>query len=345
MVNVERNDNNFATLPDTSALPDTIPPASPISDVIIPLRRRIGASPLSPGRSSIARTQKPLGRNRSSPVVDVDLPDALGEYLHNIGDIPLLSAEQEHTLFTSMKRGDKQARNQLIEANLRLVVAIAKRYQYVEGMELFDLIQEGNLGLIHAIGSFDASKGFKLSTHATHVILHFIRNAIVNTSKTIRWPKNFVRDVKTFQRVWWNLYETDGHIPTTQKLAESLHMSPSAIQKLVEMQWQTQQPESLDALIKNGTTTLLDRIASALPTADTSSAQQRKVILDALEELLPRDREVLTLRLGLDGNKSWTLQEVGDKLGITRERVRQLEERALQRLRSSSFAAALRQTL
>jgi RNA polymerase primary sigma factor len=254
-------------------------------------------------------------------------------YLREIGQIALLTPKDEIRLAARIKKGDKQARAEMIKANLRLVVKIAHDYSNY-GLPLLDLISEGNIGLMKAVERFDPKKGGKLSTYAAWWIKQSIKRALANQSKTIRLPVHLVDKISKMKRAGHKLSERLGREPTDQELADVLGI-PRA--KVAQLRIISIRPASLDAPIGEDDATEFSEIVgdeNALsPFELLRDKTLRQDVRDILEELEPREAEILTLRFGLDGSKPKTLEEVGRKFKVTRERVRQIQNIALTKLR------------
>ena len=254
-------------------------------------------------------------------------------YLREIGQIPLLTPKDEIRLAARIKKGDKQARAQMIKANLRLVVKIAHDYSNF-GLPLLDLISEGNIGLMKAVERFDPKKGGKLSTYAAWWIKQSIKRALANQAKTIRLPVHLVDKISKMKRAGHKLSEKLGREPTDQELADLLGI-PRA--KVAQLRTISVRPASLDAPIGDDDATEFSEIvgdeAALTPFELLRDKTLRQEVRDILEELEPREAEILTMRFGLDGSKPKTLEEVGKKFKVTRERVRQIQNIALTKLR------------
>jgi len=254
-------------------------------------------------------------------------------YLREIGQIPLLTPQDEIRLAARIKRGDKAARAQMIKANLRLVVKIAHDYSNF-GLPLLDLISEGNIGLMKAVERFDPKKGGKLSTYAAWWIKQSIKRALANQAKTIRLPVHLVDKISKMKRAGHKLSEQLGREPTDQELADVLGVTRA---KVAQLRTISVRPASLDAPIGDDDATEFSEIvgdeAALTPFELLRDKTLRQEVRDILEELDPREAEILTLRFGLDGSKPKTLEEVGRKFKVTRERVRQIQNIALTKLR------------
>ena len=254
-------------------------------------------------------------------------------YLREIGQIPLITVKDEIALAAKIKRGDKNARAIMIKANLRLVVKIAHDYANL-GLPLLDLISEGNIGLMKAVERFDPKKGGKLSTYGAWWIKQSIKRALANQSKTIRLPVHLVDKISKMKRIAMRMSEKFGREPTDQELADVIGLSRAKVAQLREI---SVRPASLDAAIGDEDDTQFSEIVgddnAATPFEMLRDKNMRADVRDLLEELDPREAEILNARFGLDGGKELTLEEVGKKLKVTRERVRQLQNIALSKLR------------
>ena len=263
----------------------------------------------------------------------VALDDPVRMYLKEIGRVPLLTAEEEVELARRMEAGDAAARRRLEEANLRLVVSIAKRY-VGRGMLFLDLIQEGNLGLLKAVEKFDYSKGYKFSTYATWWIRQAITRAIADQARTIRIPVHMVETINKYIRISRQLLQELGRDPTAEEVAKEMGLSTPRVREIMKI---SQEPVSLETPIgEEEDSHLGDFIEdeAALDPADAASMMLLKEqISEVLKTLAPREAEVLRLRFGLEDGRSRTLEEVGQSFGVTRERIRQIEAKALRKLR------------
>jgi RNA polymerase primary sigma factor len=271
--------------------------------------------------------------------------DSLRLYLREISRIPLLSAVSESRLAERAEQGDRDARNHLIEANLRLVVSIAKKY-VGQGLSLEDLIGEGNIGLIRAVTKFDYRKGFRFSTYATWWIKQAITRAILEGTRTVRLPVYIMEEVMRVKRTTRQLYQQLGREPTPEAIAEQLGMTPERVSELLI--W-AEKVFSLDApLSEEEENTLGDIIEDSNgrgPTELTDQQLLREEIRKVLGQLTLRERQVIELRFGLVDDHDHTLEEVGKKLKVTRERVRQIEERAIRKLRHPQASRILKDYL
>ena len=255
-------------------------------------------------------------------------------YLREIGQTPLLTREEEVKLAKRIKKGDQAARQQMIKANLRLVVKIAHDYSSY-GLPLLDLISEGNIGLMKAVERFDPKKGGKLSTYAAWWIKQSIKRALANQSKTIRLPVHLVDKIARMRRVGMQLAEEFGREPTDEELGEELSMAPG---KIAQLRTAAIRPASLDATVgqdEDGASLgdLIGDEAATAPSDLLSDKNLRKSVMDLLHVLDERELKIITLRFGLDGKKEMTLEEVGKKFKVTRERIRQLQNIALRKIK------------
>ncbi len=275
----------------------------------------------------------------------VTIDDPVKVYLKEIGRVPLLTPEEEVDLAVRISNGDEAAKKRLSEANLRLVVSIAKRY-LGRGMQFLDLIQEGNLGLIKAVEKFDYTKGFKFSTYATWWIRQAITRAIADQARTIRIPVHMVETINKVKKVSSQLLHANGREPSAEEIAEELEMP---VEKVREIMRVAQEPVSLETPIgEEEDSHLGDFIPDddAPAPADAASHTLLKETLDnVLDSLTEREREVLRLRFGLDDGRSRTLEEVGKEFKVTRERIRQIEAKALRKLRHPSRSKKLKDFL
>ena len=266
----------------------------------------------------------------------IAIDDPVKIYLKEIGRVPLLSMDEEKQLAERMAQGDSSAKKRLCEANLRLVVSIAKKF-VGRGMQFLDLIQEGNLGLLKAVEKFDYNKGFKFSTYATWWIRQAITRAIADQARTIRIPVHMVETITKVKKASSQLLHETGHDPTTEEIAERLEMPVERIQEIIRI---AQDPVSLETPIgEEEDSHLGDFIEdeNALAPEDAASLMLLKEQLDkVLSTLTEREAKVLRLRFGLEDGRSRTLEEVGKEFDVTRERIRQIEAKALRKLRHPS---------
>lgn len=276
---------------------------------------------------------------------DVAVDDPVKMYLKDIGKVPLLSADEEADLAKRMIEGDEEAKRRLSEANLRLVVSIAKRY-VGRGMLFLDLIQEGNLGLMKAVEKFDYTKGFKFSTYATWWIRQAITRAIADQARTIRIPVHMVETINRQVRAQRALLQDLGREPTPEEIGEYMGIP---VEKVIEIQKIAQDPVSLETPIgEEEDSHLMDFIEDTKTIAPSDMAAQsmlREQLISALHKLTPREEKVIRLRYGLDDGKGRTLEEVGKEFNVTRERIRQIEAKALRKLRNPTKSKKLRDYL
>jgi RNA polymerase primary sigma factor len=273
------------------------------------------------------------------------IDDPVRMYLKEIGKIPLLTPERESYLAEQIAVGDKAAKDELIEANLRLVVSIAKRH-VGKGMYFLDLIQEGNLGLIKAVEKFDYSKGYKFSTYATWWIRQAITRAIADQARTIRIPVHMVETIHKVSRTMRQLLQEFGREPTTDEIAESLGMTADKVREIMKI---AQDPVSLETPIGEEEDSHLGDFVedsdSPAPSETASFSLLREQLCNILHTLTPREEQVIKLRFGLEDGRPRTLEEVGKKFDITRERIRQIEAKALRKLRHPSRSKTLKDYL
>lgn len=275
----------------------------------------------------------------------ISIDDPVKVYLKEIGRVPLLTPEEEIDLATRMEQGDEEARKRLAEANLRLVVSIAKRY-VGRGMQFLDLIQEGNLGLIKAVEKFDHTKGFKFSTYATWWIRQAITRAIADQARTIRIPVHMVETINKVKKVTSQLLHKNGHDPSADEIAAELDMPVDKVREIMRV---AQEPVSLETPIGEEEDSHLgdfipDDDAPA-PAEAASHTLLKEQLSDVLSTLTPREEKVLRLRFGLEDGRSRTLEEVGKEFNVTRERIRQIEAKALRKLRHPSRSKRLKDFL
>lgn len=272
----------------------------------------------------------------------VGLEDHVRMYLKEIGKVPLLSAEEEVKLAIAIEQGDESAKQRLNEANLRLVVSIAKRY-VGKGMQFLDLIQEGNLGLLKAVEKFDYQKGYKFSTYATWWIRQAITRAIADQARTIRIPVHMVETIHKLHRVSRQLSQELGKDPTPEQIAEEMGMSVDKVREIIKI---SQDPVSLETPVGEEEDSHIgdfipDDDAPA-PSDSAASTLLREQLMEVLQSLTPREQKVLKLRFGLEDGRQRTLEEVGREFNVTRERIRQIEAKALRKLRHPSRSKKLK---
>lgn len=271
--------------------------------------------------------------------------DPVRMYLREIGKVSLLTREEEVTLAKAIEAGDEKAKMRLTQSNLRLVVSIAKKY-IGRGLSLLDLIQEGNLGLMRAVDKFDYRRGFKFSTYATWWIRQGITRAIADQARTIRIPVHMIETINKYRREQRRLQQKLGHEPTPEEIAEVLGID---LERALEIEKISQEPTSLETPVgKDQDSSLKDFVPDDLgptPVDLASSELLREQLSEVLESLTPRERRVLELRFGLADGKTRTLEVVGKEFGVTRERIRQIEAKALRKLRHPSRSKKLKDYL
>ena len=275
----------------------------------------------------------------------ISLDDPVRMYLKEIGHVPLLTAEEEVALAQRMEAGDEEARHRLEEANLRLVVSIAKRY-VGRGMLFLDLIQEGNLGLLKAVEKFDYSKGYKFSTYATWWIRQAITRAIADQARTIRIPVHMVETINKLVRISRQLLQELGRDPRPEEIAKEMGISVARVHEIMKI---AQEPVSLETPIGEEEDShlgdFIEDEAAPAPAEAASFMLLREQLEEVLETLTDREKNVLRLRFGLEDGRSRTLEEVGQSFGVTRERIRQIEAKALRKLRHPRRSKVLRDFL
>ena len=275
----------------------------------------------------------------------VALDDPVKAYLKEIGQVPLLSAEEEQTLARAARAGDADARRRLSEANLRLVVSVAKRYAG-RGLPFLDLIQEGNLGLMKAAEKFEPDRGFKFSTYATWWIRQSITRAIADQGRTIRIPVHLVEHINRVRKTAGELLRKNGREPTAEEIAVRLEMEPDRVRELLQL---AQEPVSLETPVGEEEDAHLEDFIqdeeAGIPVDEAGRQLLRRELMSVLKSLTPREELVITLRFGLDDGRPRTLEELGKEFNVTRERIRQIEAKALRKLRHPSRAKRLRDYL
>ncbi|MBM4762321.1 RNA polymerase sigma factor RpoD [Bacillus sp. B15-48] len=299
-----------------------------------------------PGVQELAKqSNEGFDLNDLSVPPGVKINDPVRMYLKEIGRVDLLSAEEEINLATRIEEGDEEAKRRLAEANLRLVVSIAKRY-VGRGMLFLDLIQEGNMGLIKAVEKFDYRKGFKFSTYATWWIRQAITRAIADQARTIRIPVHMVETINKLIRVQRQLLQDLGREPTPEEIAEDMDLTPEKVREILKI---AQEPVSLETPIgEEDDSHLGDFIEDQDATSPSEHAAYellKEQLEDVLDTLTDREENVLRLRFGLDDGRTRTLEEVGKVFGVTRERIRQIEAKALRKLRHPSRSKRLKDFL
>lgn len=275
----------------------------------------------------------------------VALDDPVKAYLKEIGQVPLLSAEEEQTMARAARAGDADARRRLSEANLRLVVSVAKRYAG-RGLPFLDLIQEGNLGLMKAAEKFEPDRGFKFSTYATWWIRQSITRAIADQGRTIRIPVHLVEHINRVRKTAGELLRKNGREPTAEEIAVRLEMEPDRVRELLQL---AQEPVSLETPVGEEEDAHLEDFIqdeeAGIPVDEAGRQLLRRELMSVLKSLTPREERVITLRFGLDDGRPRTLEELGKEFNVTRERIRQIEAKALRKLRHPSRAKRLRDYL
>lgn len=275
-------------------------------------------------------------------VENLNVDDPVKMFLKEIGKIPLLTFEEENTLAERMVNGDVEAKKQLIESNLRLVVSIAKKY-IGRGMQFLDLIQEGNLGLIKAVDKFDQSKGYKFSTYATWWIRQAITRAIADQARTIRIPVHMVETINKLIRTSRHLLQTLGREPTPEEIAAELEMPVERVREVLKV---AQEPISLETPVGEEDESNLGNFIpdddAPSPSEQAADVLLREHIEEVMQTLTPREAKVLKLRFGLQDGRMRTLEEVGKEFDVTRERIRQIEAKALRKLRHPSRSKRLK---
>ena len=301
--------------------------SNPDEEKVSPEEKPAKRPPLS------AVAQKRVKRIISAPEESYEAPDTLQTYLNSIGQTPLLTPDDEIALAAEIKKGSQAARNKMVQANLRLVVKIAHDYKTF-GLPLLDLISEGNIGLVKAVDRFDPEKGGKLSTYAAWWIKQSIKRALANHSKTIRLPVHLVDKIAQMRRLHNSLTEQLGREPTNEEIGAVMGITAG---KVAHFRSVSVQPASLDAPIgesENSTFGELIGDENALtPVQEYQNNATSRRIKEILDELDPREADIIRLRFGLDGEKPKTLEEVGEHFDITRERIRQIQTTALKKIR------------
>lgn len=298
-----------------------------------------------PNAQELAKNEAEFDLNDLSVPPGVKINDPVRMYLKEIGRVDLLTAEEEISLANRIEQGDEEAKRRLAEANLRLVVSIAKRY-VGRGMLFLDLIQEGNMGLIKAVEKFDYRKGFKFSTYATWWIRQAITRAIADQARTIRIPVHMVETINKLIRVQRQLLQDLGREPTPEEIAEDMDLTPDKVREILKI---AQEPVSLETPIgEEDDSHLGDFIEDQDATSPSEHAAYellKEQLEDVLDTLTDREENVLRLRFGLDDGRTRTLEEVGKVFGVTRERIRQIEAKALRKLRHPSRSKRLKDFL
>ena len=313
-----------------------------VSDVVEMLTKPDDMAP-SDEDLQLVEEEKLLDTEEMSDAMSVN--DPVRMYLKEIGKIPLLTAEEEAELGKRLAEGDMEAHNKMVEANLRLVVSIAKRY-VGRGLPFLDLIQEGNLGLIKAVDKFDYTKGYKFSTYATWWIRQSITRAIADQARTIRIPVHMVETINRVLRTSHSMVQKLGREPTTKEIADELHIEQSKVEEVLKI---AQEPVSLETPIgEEEDSHLGDFIQddeASQPSEEATYTLLREQLEEVLSTLTPREEQVLRMRFGLTDGKPHTLEAVGKEFDVTRERIRQIECKALRKLRHPSRSKKLRDFL
>ena len=313
-----------------------------LEDNGIPLPDDILSSEISEIETEVEKFGEGENMERMLEQGGVQIDDPVRMYLKEIGRVPLLSADEERVLAEKMAEGDEDAKNKLIEANLRLVVSIAKRY-VGKGMFFLDLIQEGNIGLMKAVDKFDYQKGYKFSTYATWWIRQAITRAIADQARTIRIPVHMVETIHKVSRYSRQMLQELGREATADEIGEKMGLSADKVREIMKI---AQDPVSLETPIgEEEDSHLVDFIPdedAPQPSEIASATILREVIERELHTLTPREEHVIKLRFGLYDGRSRTLEEVGKEFDITRERIRQIEAKALRKLRHPSRARHLK---
>ena len=275
----------------------------------------------------------------------VALDDPVKTYLKEIGRVPLLSAEEELALAQAAQKGDENARRRLSEANLRLVVSVAKRYAG-RGLQFLDLIQEGNLGLMKAAEKFEPERGFKFSTYATWWIRQAITRAIADQGRTIRIPVHLVENINRVKKTGGELLHRNGREATAEEIAVQLDLEPERVRELLQL---AQEPISLETPVGEEEDAHLEDFiqdeTAGVPVDEAGRQLLHRELVSVLKSLTPREERVLTMRFGLEDGRARTLEELGKEFNVTRERIRQIEAKALRKLRHPSRAKRLRDYL
>lgn len=286
--------------------------------------------------AGIARLTREMGTG------EISTDDPVKAYLREIGGIPLLTQEEERRLALAAKTGDEKAAQRLAEANLRLVVSIAKKYAG-RGLSFLDLIQEGNIGLMRAVEKYDPERGFRFSTYATWWVRQAITRALADQGRTIRIPVHLVDTLGRVHRAQTEMLHTLGREPTTEELARVLDLPEERLQELLQI---GQEPVSLETPVRDDDDICLQDFLqdenACLPADQAGQVQLHQELTSVLHSLTPREESVLSLRFGLTDGRAHTLEEVGSSFHVTRERIRQIEAKALRKLRHPSRSRRLR---
>lgn len=269
--------------------------------------------------------------------------DSVRLYLREIGKIPLLSGDEEIALARRVKEGDKDAKDKMAEANMRLVVSIAKKY-VGRGLDLLDLVQEGNTGLLRAVEKFDPDRGFKFSTYATWWIRQAITRAIADQARTIRIPVHMIETINKLLRTQRRMTQELGREPTNEEIAQEMELEPDKVEHIMKIKQET---SSLDAPVRDEEEDsklgdFIEDEESATPEESATSQLLKEHVNVMLDILTPREQKILKMRFGLEDGRGHTLEEVGQEFGVTRERIRQIEAKALAKLRKNRESKSLR---
>ncbi|MFR1519402.1 MAG: RNA polymerase sigma factor RpoD [Clostridia bacterium] len=315
---------------------------SDIIDKVYEVAERVGINIVGDFESVPEDNGKQYAEDLETLAEGVGLEDHVRMYLKEIGKVPLLTAEEEVELAIRIENGDEAAKDRLNEANLRLVVSIAKRY-VGKGMQFLDLIQEGNLGLLKAVEKFDYRKGYKFSTYATWWIRQAITRAIADQARTIRIPVHMVETIHKLGRISRQLSQELGKDPTPEQIAQEMNMPVDKVREIMKI---SQDPVSLETPVGEEEDS---HIGDFIPDDDAPAPSEsaaaillREQLMEVLETLTPREQKVLKLRFGLDDGCQRTLEEVGREFHVTRERIRQIEAKALRKLRHPSRSKKLK---
>ena len=290
----------------------------------------------------IVSTEKQEELEVESLISQISVDDPVKMYLKDIGRVQLLTQEEEIELAKRALEGDESAKSKLCESNLRLVVSIAKRYSGKNGMSFLDLIQEGNIGLLKAVEKFDYTKGFRFSTYATWWIRQSITRAMADQARTIRIPVHMVETINRLGRVSKRLMQQLGREPSTEEIAKEMGVS---IEKVSEIQKIAQDPLSLEDPVGDEDSKVGDYVpdeTSIMPDDAATHSMLKGQIMSVIETLTPREQKVIRLRYGLDDGSIKTLEQVGQEFNVTRERIRQIEAKALRKLRNPSRSKKLK---
>ena len=348
---VEKGKESGSVTPDEviAAAGDTQPASKGIEEILDKLEAssiRIAQETAEPPVEEILEEEEVTEEELANYIPEgINIDDPVKMYLKEIGRVPLLTAEQEVSIAKRMAEGDEEAKQELTEANLRLVVSIAKRY-VGRGMLFLDLIQEGNLGLIKAVEKFDYQKGYKFSTYATWWIRQAITRAIADQARTIRIPVHMVETINKLIRVTRQLLQEYGRDPMPDEIAAVMGIPEEKVREIIKI---AQEPVSLETPIgEEEDSHLGDFIPddeASVPEESAAFTLLKEQLVEVLDTLTPREEKVLRLRFGLDDGRARTLEEVGKEFNVTRERIRQIEAKALRKLRHPSRSKKLKDFL